>query len=57
MGAASLPAWQMRHNLFGDGFGNDLGGDDEVAEDSPVRADGTRVPPMMVIPLSALKSG
>lgn len=59
VGAASLQPWQMRMNLFGHKRG---GGIDEatgqgmLGEDSPVRADGMQVPPMMVLPLGALRS-
>lgn len=43
--AASLTALQMRRNLFGKGSWHD----------SPVRADGMRIPRMMVLPLEALR--
>ncbi|CAM9458256.1 unnamed protein product, partial [Ectocarpus sp. 12 AP-2014] len=54
VGAASLLPWQMRHNLFGGGA---LAGGGGTGAGSPsrVRADGTRVPPMMVLPLSAVQ--
>ncbi|CAN0034774.1 unnamed protein product, partial [Choristocarpus tenellus] len=47
-----LTADQMRYNLFGlDEVGS---GEGVGMEDSPVRADGTRLPPMMVLPLEAI---
>lgn len=57
-GAASLLPWQIRHNLFGRGGG--CGGKrvkygEVLVEDSRVRADGTRVPHMMVVPLEAFR--
>lgn len=61
VGAASLLPWQMRHNLFGEAAleGSRARGGDEgggvSARASRVRADGTRVPPMLVLPLSALR--
>ncbi|CAN0559831.1 unnamed protein product, partial [Ectocarpus sp. 12 AP-2014] len=54
VGAASLLPWQMRHNLFGEGALAD-GGGTGAGSPSRVRADGTRVPPMMVLPLSAVQ--
>ncbi|CAM9929589.1 unnamed protein product, partial [Ectocarpus sp. 8 AP-2014] len=54
VGAASLLPWQMRHNLFGEGALAD-GGGAGAGSPSRVRADGTRVPPMMVLPLSAVQ--
>ncbi|CAM9131666.1 unnamed protein product, partial [Discosporangium mesarthrocarpum] len=47
-GGTPLTAEQMRLNLFGSA---EPGAE---AEDSPVRADGTRLPPMMVLPLRAM---
>lgn len=60
VGAASLLPWQMRQNLFGEGAlegaGNRGGaGRGGAGLSSRVRADGTRVPPMLVLPLSALR--
>ena len=61
VGAASLLPWQMRRNLFGEaaleGSGARAGdeGGGVSARSSRVRADGTRVPPMMVLPLSAVR--
>lgn len=59
VGAASLLPWQMRRNLFGDGALEEVeggdGGGGGIGACSRVRADGTRVPPMMVLPLSALR--
>lgn len=57
-GAASLLPWQMRHNLFGRGGGcgkRKVECGEVVVEDSRVRADGTRVPHMMVVPLEAFR--
>lgn len=55
VGAASLLPWQMRRNLFGVAVGGGGGGGGAGTEDSRVRADGMRVPPMFVLPLDALR--
>ena len=55
IGAASLAPWQMRRNLFGRDVTAGGGGLDGGAEESRVRADGTRVPAMMVLPLEAVR--
>eukprot|EP00903_Cladosiphon_okamuranus_P015566 g14371.t1 len=63
VGAASLLPWQMRQNLFGpqalEGAGSRGGtagaGAGGYGLASRVRADGTRVPPMLVLPLSAVR--
>lgn len=62
VGAASLLPWQMRQNLFGEGAlaaaeGEGVGGigAGSSSSSSRVRADGTRVPPMMVVPLTAVR--
>lgn len=57
VGAASLLPWQMRQNLFGEGALEGKGGGIGAGSGSAsrVRADGTRVPPMLVIPLSAVR--
>lgn len=56
VGAASLLPSQMRRNLFGKGaLEGTQGGGIGAGSSSRVRADGTRVPPMMVLPLSAVR--
>ena len=64
IGAASLAPWQMRRNLFGRDVTAAAGAAAAAAaaaavavagEESRVRADGTRVPAMMVLPLEAVR--